>query len=387
MLKRYRCQCGNAVFFRNSVCLFCKSALGFDGVLGLLIPITLSSDNFDSNVWELLGQSESTAGASGKHYRRCANLHTPAACNWLLDALEPATKIYCLACSLNRTIPDLTDSAHPENNVYWGRVELAKRRMLAGLMGLGLTITSKADDPIYGLAFDLVNTQIGASPVLTGHDNGLITLNLQEADDAFRESVRTAMGEPYRTLLGHFRHETGHYFWDVLIKNSVWLDKFRQLFGNESQDYACSLQNNYAVGPPRDWFLSHVSSYASSHPWEDWAETWAHYLHMCDTCDTATSLGLAMNSQLLEFTPFTLDALYDTQDETAISFLTFINEWAGLTVLLNEMNRTMGQSDFYPFALPDAVVTKLHFIHLVVQAANQSSFINSENLQPETSQP
>ncbi len=386
MLKRYLCQCGNAVFFRNSVCLACKSALGFDAVLGLLIPLTPASTHSDSDVWELFGQSEVTSGAVGKQYRRCANLQTPAACNWLLDAAEPATKIYCLACSLNRTIPDLTDTAPLENGVYWGRVELAKRRMLAGLMGLGLKITSKADDPVNGLAFDLVTTQIGANQVFTGHDNGLITLNLQEADDAFRESVRTAMGEPYRTLLGHFRHETGHYFWDVLIKNSLWLDKFRQLFGDESQDYASSLQNNYAVGPPTDWFLNHVSSYASSHPWEDWAETWAHYLHMCDTCDTATSLGLVVNSQLLEFTPFTLDALYDTQNENAVSFLTFINEWAGLTVLLNEMNRTMGQSDFYPFVLPDAVVTKLHFIHLVVRAAHQSLSISSENLQPETSQ-
>ena len=387
MLKRYRCQCGNAVFFRNSICLACKSPLGFDAVLGLLLPLTLSSGNPDSSIWELFGRSESTEGAYGKLYRRCANLQTSAACNWLLDAAEPETKVYCLACSLNRTIPDLTSTAHPENNLYWGRVELAKRRMLAGLMGLGLNITSKAEDPVGGLAFDLVNTQQGASPVLTGHDNGLITLNLQEANDAFRESVRTAMGEPYRTLLGHFRHEIGHYFWDALIKNSVWLDRYRQLFGDDSQDYAASLQNNYAVGPPKDWFLNHVSSYASSHPWEDWAETWAHYLHMCDTCDTATSLGLAVNSQLLEFTPFTFDALYDTQDENAASFLGFINEWAGLTVLLNEMNRTMGQSDFYPFALPDAVVTKLHFVHLVVRAAHKMALKGSENPEPEDSQP
>lgn len=384
MLKRYRCQCGNAVFFRNSICLICKSPLGFDATLGLLIPLKRSIRNLNSEIWEQFGEVDTAENLLDKQYRRCANLQTPAACNWLLDSTEPDVKIYCLACSLNRTIPDLTDASHPENSVYWGRVELAKRRMLAGLMGLGLTITTKVDDPVGGLAFDLVNTQPGANPVLTGHDNGLITLNLQEADDAFRESIRTSMGEPYRTLLGHFRHEIGHYFWDVLIKNSAWLSKFRLLFGDESQDYTSSLQNNYAFGPPKDWFLNHVSSYASSHPWEDWAETWAHYLHMCDTCDTATSLGLAVNTQLLEFTPFKLDALYDTQEENSDTFLVFINEWAGLTVLLNEMNRTMGQSDFYPFVLPDTVVTKLHFIHLVVRSANESLNKNSEIMQLES---
>lgn len=368
MLKRYRCQCGNAVFFRNSVCLVCQTPLGFDAALGLLIPLTQDIENLNPDIWEQVGQVDSTLNSYAKQYRRCANLQTPAFCNWLIDAVEPATKIFCQACSLNRTIPDLTDAAHPENGLHWGRVELAKRRMLAGLLGLGLPVISKADDPVNGLAFDLVTSQPGTGTVVTGHDNGLITLNLQEADDAIRESIRSAMGEPYRTLLGHFRHETGHYFWDVLIKNSKWLESFRQLFGSETKDYALSLQNNYAIGPPTDWWLNHVSSYASSHPWEDWAETWAHYLHMCDTCDTATSLGLTVDSQLLEFTPFAVDALYDTQDATALTFLNFVNEWAGLTVLLNEMNRTMGQQDFYPFVLPNTVVAKLHFVHLVIQA-------------------
>ena len=250
--------------------------------------------------------------------------------------------------------------------------------MLAGLIGLGLPIISKVDDSFNGLAFDLVTSQPGAGTVLTGHDNGLITLNLQEADDAIRESIRTAMGEPYRTLLGHFRHETGHYYWDLLVKNSPLLEDFRQLFGNELQDYASSLQQNYAVGPSSDWWLSHVSGYASSHPWEDWAETWAHYLHMCDTLDTAVSFGLSVNSQLLEFTPFTMDALYAPQDENAPAFLSFLNEWAGLTVLLNEMNRTMGQSDFYPFVLPNPVVAKLHFVHLVIRAG-KTAFPNELN--------
>ncbi len=427
MLKRYRCQCGNAVFFRNSVCLVCSTPLGFDTALRLLIPLeksTVYPDTSDIGLWQEYGktgaiyaQSASKSGSDSAsnlntapgtevasdqnkivsensapslddsidanvnfdaaapeiptaQYRRCANLQTPAACNWLINANEPVGKIYCVACSLNRTIPDLTDAAHPENKVYWGRVELAKRRMLAGLIGLGLGIVSKSEDSENGLAFDLVNPLPGESTVMTGHDSGLITLNLQEADDATRESVRTAMGEPYRTLLGHFRHETGHYFWDRLVKNSDWISDFRHLFGDESQDYATSIQANYASGPPKNWGLNYVSSYASSHPWEDWAETWAHYLHMCDTLDTAQSFGLTVNPQLLDFTPFSASALFDgSNDAAAREFLNFLNEWAGLTVLLNEMNRSMGQPDFYPFVLPATVVTKLHFVHLVIQSS------------------
>ena len=372
MLKRYQCQCGNPVFFRNSTCLACNTPLGYDTSLGLLIPLEASQQLGEWQRFGAVAQPTDTGHSVAPSYRRCANLETPAACNWLIDAAQPISNAFCKACSLNRTIPDLADPNHPQNGVYWGRVELAKRRMLVGLLGLNLAITSKHEDTANGLSFDLISSQPGASPVLTGHDSGLITLNLQEADDGIRESIRSAMGEPYRTLLGHFRHETGHYFWDRLIKDSGWLDGFRKLFGDESQDYAVSLQNHYAAGPQQDWWLNYVSSYGASHPWEDWAETWAHYLHMCDTLDTAASFGLTVDAQLLEFTPFTLGALYDPNDATAAEFLTFLNEWTGLTVLLNEMSRSMGQADFYPFVLPNPVVAKLHFIHLVIQAARQT---------------
>ena len=372
MLKRYQCQCGNPVFFPNSVCLVCNTPLGYDTGLGLLIPLKPGEQPGQWLAYQAAATPAESEEAALPRYIRCANLETPAACNWLLAVSQPGSDIFCRACCLNRTIPDLADPDHPQNGMYWGRVELAKRRMLAGLLGLNLAITSKQDDPAGGLAFDLISSQQGASPVLTGHDSGLITLNLQEADDAARESIRSAMGEPYRTLLGHFRHETGHYFWDRLVNNSGWLDGFRQLFGDESQDYAAALQNHYAAGPPKDWWLNYVSSYSASHPWEDWAETWAHYLHMCDTVDTATSFGLDMNAQLLDFTPFTLDALYDPNDKTAAEFLTFLNEWMALTVLLNEMSRSMGQADFYPFVLPGPVVAKLQFVHLVIRGASHT---------------
>ena len=369
MLKRYLCQCGNPVFFRNSACLACGTPLGYDTAQGLLLALAPSAQPGEWTTYFAPGSASNSRPAPAALFRRCANLLSPAACNWLIGAEQPAENIYCQACSLNRTIPDLTDTAPADNGVHWGRVELAKRRMLAGLLGLGLPIVSKVQDAANGLAFDVVSNQAGSTLVLTGHQNGLITLNLQEADDGIRESIRTAMHEPYRTLLGHFRHEIGHYFWDRLIKNTSWLDPFRQLFGDESQDYAAALQSNYSVGPPADWWLYYVSSYGSSHPWEDWAETWAHYLHMCDTLDTAASYGLTVNARLLEFTPFQLDALYDPQEPAATTFLTFLNEWTGLTVLLNEMSRSMGQPDFYPFALPQTVIAKLHFVHLVIKSA------------------
>ena len=141
-----------------------------------------------------------------------------------------------------------------------------------------------------GLAFDFIAA--AATPVVTGHASGLITINLAEADDAERERQRNRMGEPYRTLLGHFRHEIAHYYWSRLIENSNRLEEFRALFGDEQQDYVGTLQNHYANGPPPDWPTHFVTAYASAHPWEDFAETWAHYLHIVDTLETASAFGV-----------------------------------------------------------------------------------------------
>ena len=331
------------------------------------------------------GQGQGQGGPQAvdfvQSYTRCANLLTPAACNWLVPVHLPSAdgsaapaQLLCQACRLNRTIPDLNDAAHSDNGVLWGRIELAKRRMFSSLLALGLPVKSLiAEDPQRGLAFDLLRSPDGGPPVMTGHDGGLITLNLLEADDAAREAIRAAMREPYRTLLGHFRHEIGHYYWDRLVQGTPWMDGFHALFGDETQDYAAGLQRNYTQGPPPDWALHYVSAYASSHPWEDWAECWAHYLHMRDTIDTAASLGLAaqgMDSAQLEFTPFTLDALYQSDHLGAQNFLDFLNDWMRLTTLLNEMSRSMGQPDFYPFVLPREVVAKLHFVHLLVTSGD-----------------
>ncbi len=385
--RAYRCQCGAPIFFRNSVCLACGTPLGYEPESTRLLPLMAASLPGSWKIWQAAQpeqtlQTDAAAGSnaglpeSALLYKRCTNLQTPAACNWLVpvnaaaDASQPAV-LLCRACRLNRIIPDLNDPDHPDNGMLWGRIELAKRRLVSALLALGLPVASLiTEDTRRGMAFDVLRAPDGGPPVMTGHKAGLITLNLQEADDAVREAVRAAMREPYRTLLGHFRHEIGHYYWDRLVPGSAWLEGFRSLFGDERQDYAACLQKNYAQGPSAEWWLHYVSAYASAHPWEDWAECWAHYLHMRDTIDTALSFGLASDSEQLEFTPFSLDCLYQPDHPEAQHFLDFLNDWTRLTTMLNEMSRSMGQPDFYPFVLPLKVVAKLHFIHLLVTSAS-----------------
>ncbi|MCH1999886.1 putative zinc-binding metallopeptidase, partial [Achromobacter xylosoxidans] len=168
----------------------------------------------------------------------------------------------------------------------------------------------------------------------------------------YRDRVREAMHEPYRTLLGHFRHEIGHFYWDQLVAGGPWLAPFRAVFGDERADYAQALRRNYEQGPPADWAGRFISTYASCHPWEDWAETWAHYLHMMDTLDTAISFGVTRVAVQQAVEPFTRASLYDPDDPEGQGFLDLVNAWVALTGALNELSRSMGQRDFYPFVLP-----------------------------------
>jgi hypothetical protein len=363
--RSYGCRCSRAVFFRNSHCLSCDTPLGYEPQLGRIFSLAPGPE---PETWQLAGSH-----VPENHYmvyRRCANASTAAACNWLVpvDLYEKSAQPYCLSCRLNRTIPDVSV---PENAVLWGRVEDAKRRVVSALIALGLPLASRVDeDPQRGLAFDFLRSPVNGPRVLTGHDNGLITLNIEEADDVKREQIRTSMHEPYRTLVGHFRHEVGHYYWDRLVAKTHWLNRFRALFGDERTDYNAALQKNYRQGPEPGWPKRYVSAYASVHSWEDWAETWAHYMHMVDTLGTAISFGLKPESIAMPFDCFGPEALCDPQRADSERFLSFLNSWLKLTAVMNELCRSMGQPDFYPFALPHAAVTKLHFVHLVVCEAN-----------------
>jgi hypothetical protein len=354
-MKTFHCdRCQQHVFFENVKCESCEALLGYVPELSEVCAFEPADDGH----WRNLHPS-----ANGALYKQCNNYAVENVCNWMLPA--DSADVLCPACSLSHTIPNL---AQPENRVYWYRLETAKRRLLYALAALGLHVDSRKTNPETGLQFEFLEDGGVGEKVLTGHDNGLITMNIAEADDAHREKTRAEMHEPYRTLLGHFRHEIGHYFFDRLITGSKWEEPFREKFGDERVDYAAALQAYYQDGPPADWQESYVSAYATTHPWEDWAETWAHYLHIVDTIDTAAACGLELKPDsrneptLTESTPI----------ENA-SFDSLMNRWFPVTYALNSLNRSLGLADAYPFKLAPKVIDKLRFVHKVIANAGTSS--------------
>lgn len=382
--RAYECQCGRPVYLRNSQCLACGTALGYVIERLGVVPLTPGPE---PETWAVHDDPQ------GPLWRRCANFDSASGCNWMVplpqdqggtgDHAHDLGEGLCLACSTTRTIPDLSVAGNDE---LWRRLESAKRRLLSQLLALGLPVHTRFTDPVHGMSFDFLSSVPGQSHVMTGHQSGVITLNAEEAEDAVRERIRAEMREPYRTLLGHFRHEIGHYYWDLLIPNTPWHEGFRALFGDETQDYAAALQTHYDNGPPPDWALRFVTSYASTHPWEDWAETWAHYLHMADTVDTALSFGVNAANVELSRDLFELKDLWQPEHEGAPAFLDFLNGWVRLTSVLNELSRSMGQPDYYPFVLPHAAVGKLQFIHQLVAAQREAALSSNADAAPNAAQ-
>lgn len=329
--------CGQRLAFENSLCLSCGRPLGFSlDDMALLVIAT--------------GDEQSQAGfIDGERYQLCANMHL-AQCNWLVEK-EPVHKL-CTACTLTRTRPNDADA---KALAAFADSERAKRRLLAELHELKLPIVGRDEDPDYGLAFDLLSS--GQEKVFTGHQNNVITLDLAEGDDVHREQLRKAMDEPYRTLLGHFRHEIGHYYYYRLVGVSPEYDAgFRELFGDPDADYQAALDRHYNDGPPTNWGQSYVSSYATMHPAEDWAETFAHYLHIRDTLDTASAFGFAPAA-----------ATFERKVLGPSGFDAIIELWLPLSWALNMLNRSMGKADLYPFVLPPPVLDKMRFIHTVIE--------------------
>lgn len=352
--------CKHLLFFESVQCLGCGLSLAYlpdREDIGSLEPA-------GEGTWKLPG-----AAAGGATYRKCANYDQENICNWAVPSDDPNP--LCVSCRLTRIIPNLSK---PGSKDLWFRLETAKRRLIYSLLSLGLPLRRREAEGDGGVAFEfLADPETpGAEPVLTGHNQGLITINLAEADDAEREKRRTHMQEPYRTLLGHFRHEIGHYYWDRLIRDGNRddiLDGFRALFGDERQDYAKSLERHYQEGAPPDWNHRFVSAYASSHPWEDWAETWAHYLHMVDSLETASACGLSLRPRRADEP--SLDT--DRQHYRRASFDRMIQDWFPLTYVLNNLNRGLGLPDGYPFVLPPPAVEKLGFVDRIIEAAGKSA--------------
>ena len=329
--------CSNTLFFENDTCLKCGRKVGF------------RSD-------ELTMATVDAAQAGG--LVPCRNWSEHNACNWYAIGAAAQSGGYCLACSFDEVVPDLSD---PQRLALWTETERAKRRLMYTLLTLGLPLGPSADKR--GLRFRLladerVDTGTVDPPaqdaVTIGHDQGQLTMNVVEADDSHREAMRKRLNEPYRTMLGHLRHEIGHYYWYRLVENTQLLEGFRALFGDERADYAAALAEHYARSSADGWQDSFVSLYASAHPWEDFAETWAHYIHIVDTLDTAHDAKLSIEGRALS-SPLPLTA--------ARPFGALLGEWLPLTVALNQLNRSMGMRDAYPFALSERVIEKLAFIH------------------------
>ncbi len=295
-------------------------------------------------------------------YKKCQNYAKESVCNWMIPVGVQGQKdeLFCASCRLNQTIPDLS---RPQNHALWALMETSKRRLIYSLINLRLPIDNKTDDPENGLAFAFLEDEKkpdgNLSKVLTGHENGLITLNVAEADDAAREQIRMAMGEPLRTLLGHFRHEVGHYYWDRLVRGKKFAARFRELFGNEELNYPEALARYYASGPPSDWQDRYISAYASAHPWEDWAETWAHFMHIQDTLETANEFGLVGKS--IRLAPNAAEGKSSISADRMRERKTIeeiIGAWSDLAIALNSINRSMGLHDTYPFVLSPSVINK-----------------------------
>lgn len=343
--------CTNVVHFENDGCVTCGARLAFR-------PSTLDMVALDASGTHVLER-----GVPASSVTPCANAAL-GGCNWLAEDGDQSG--FCAACRHNVTIPDLSV---PENLQNWQKIELAKRGLFYSLLRFGLPLVTRQADPQGGLGFAFLadgNTDSPDGPVLTGHADGLITLNIAEASDAEREARRVALGEPFRTLLGHFRHEVAHYYWNVLVRDRSGFDACRAVFGDERQDYGAALQRHYAEGPPPGWESTYISAYAASHPWEDFAETFAHYFHIVDALDTADAFGLRTNPDVEADMPeIELKRTFDSYRIGSSKAL--IRAWVPLTLAINSINRSMGQPDLYPFVLSEPVVEKLDFIHGLIR--------------------
>jgi hypothetical protein len=377
-MRTFACQsCGQPVYFENHTCTQCGAVLGFlpdelrlaalaerpDGAWTPIAPTEkLRRPGLLTRLFSRRPETPDARSHSDRRYRKCANYAEHNVCNWMIPAELDET--LCAACRPTRTIPNLS---RPGNLEKWYRIERGKRRLAYGLVRLGLPVLTRAEDPEHGIAFDFLSSQDAPpdQPVLTGHANGVITLNIDEADPAHREQMRLDMDETYRTLVGHFRHEIGHYYWDVLVRDGGRLDSFRALFGDERHDYGQALDDHYRNGPPPDWQDHFITTYASSHPWEDWAETWAHYMHITDTLETAAHFGMEVERRMPDGSVQRADPEFDPYDIADLQPI--LDNWLPLTFAINCLNQSMGQQELYPFVLPQPATEKMAYVHGVIR--------------------
>ncbi len=332
--------CAHLVTFESHECLHCGSDLGYDPAATAIVAIAPD------------GRPEPAL--------RCANAQL-AACNWVVRRAGEL----CASCALTRIRPNDADA---DGLGGFATAEAAKRRLLFELADLGLPIAGWREQP-GGLAFELLSS--AHTPVATGHADGVITLDLDETDPAHRERMRVKLDEPYRTVLGHLRHEIGHYYQPILLGSGTAAEqRCRELFGDEREDYQGAMDRYYEHGAPAGWQQRFVSAYATMHPWEDWAETFAHYLHIRDTVQTAAAYGVRVaGPAIATVDPQPLHSRPPGEPEDMHAVLA---AWLPLTYALNAISRSMGARDLYPFVLTGAIEAKLAFIDELVQAQQPS---------------
>lgn len=280
-------------------------------------------------------------------------------CNWLVAV--DANAAQCMSCRLTRHRPAADDTIALEK---LADAEQVKRRLLMQLAELGIPV-----DPFYeregGLAFDLLSSYSGQGRVTIGHANGVVTIDLVETLDDYREALRIRLGEAYRTMLGHFRHEVGHYYQWVLVEQTDWIEECREIFGDERASYSDAIDRHYREGAPDGWEASFISEYATMHPWEDFAESFAHYLHITDALSTAAAGGMVLHADRVGgVVAHDIEPRASYQDATTREILA---DWQWLSLLFNRVNHAMGRGDLYPFTLTPPVERKLDFVHRVVQ--------------------
>ncbi len=354
-MRLFQCEsCGLTLHFGNRACVRCGARLGFDtGDMRLhaLVP------RAEEGTWEIEGRS-------GQGFRFCDNAAIDV-CNWLVPV--ESGDAFCAACIHNRIVP----TTDPVGLERWRRISAAQHHLFYSLLRWNLPHPTREQQPDGGLVFDFLADEVDENgnviPAMTGHEDGLICLRAAEADDDVREAVRVAMDERYRSLLGHLRHEIGHFYWGQLLTDEADLQRARALFGDEREDYGAALERHYEQGPPPDWQERFISTYASAHAAEDFAECWAHYLHIVDTLETARAFGLNTDPRGGHDE---LEAAVDFDPYRAGSADRLVDAWVPLSVAINEIQRSMGQPDSYPFVLSQPVVEKLEFIRGIVAKAH-----------------
>lgn len=334
-MQKFHCQCGQPIFFDSEQCLMCGARLGFDPESMVMLS--------------LRGYGNRWLSSNGRGFLICDNGKRYGVCNWLVP--EEQANPLCRGCRFNRTIPN---QSLPGNQQRWHRLEEGKKRLLYTLMQLQLPLENGWDAPDTGLLLDFLEDKRSTefypeTFVHTGYLGGVITINTLEADDAEREAQRLQLNETYRTVLGHLRHESGHYYWQRLDPDPETRAAFEEVFGPEHNDYEATLEKYYAEGPQPGWQNYYISAYASAHPTEDWAESWGHYLHIYDALETAAAHGIVQ------------------QWPSDLDIGERIHLWRGLSVTLNELNRSVGRGDAYPFVLNSEVVKKLVFVDRIIR--------------------